>query len=138
MSNWNIYKYIITPFWQAWPLTIRWRLRQVDLLLSYYLFVITYLFCLFGFFRPTREVFTHMETSPWRMKGCKFWPMLVSEGSSACHTYCDTGHPLIMVISEKSWHLQLFPGFGSGAVLLLRLRLVATGNRTHNLPALTL
>ena len=26
------------------------------------------------------------------------WP-LSSEGSLACHTYCDTGHPFIMVIS---------------------------------------
>ena len=27
-------------------------------------------------FRPTREFFTQMETSPFPMKGCKFWPML--------------------------------------------------------------
>ena len=27
------------------------------------------------------------------------WP-LSSEGSLACHTYCDTGHPFITVISE--------------------------------------
>ena len=27
-------------------------------------------------YRPTREFFTHMETSPLPMKGCKFWPML--------------------------------------------------------------
>ena len=27
------------------------------------------------------------------------WP-LTSEGSLACHTYCDTGHPFIMVIPE--------------------------------------
>ena len=25
-------------------------------------------------------------------------------GSLACHTYCDTGHPFIMVISEDPWH----------------------------------
>ena len=25
---------------------------------------------------------------------------LNSEGSLACHTYCDTGHPFIMIISE--------------------------------------
>ena len=36
------------------------------------------------------------------MKGCKFWPMLstqshwaVLEGSLECHTYSDTGHPVI-------------------------------------------
>ena len=27
------------------------------------------------------------------------WP-LSSEGSLACHTFCDKGHPFIMVISE--------------------------------------
>ena len=31
------------------------------------------------------------------------WP-LSSEGSLACHTYCDTWHPFIMVISEDPWH----------------------------------
>ena len=39
------------------------------------------------------------------------WP-LSSEGSLACHTYYDTGHPFIMVISEDPWHSHL----GSGAV----------------------
>ena len=39
--------------------------------LCVYLFV-----CLFGVYRPTQEVFTHMETSPLQVKGCKFWPML--------------------------------------------------------------
>ena len=36
----------------------------------------TCLFCLSWIFRPTREFFTHMETSPLPVKGCKFWPML--------------------------------------------------------------
>ena len=27
-------------------------------------------------FSPTREFFTHLETSPLPVKGCKFWPML--------------------------------------------------------------
>ena len=31
------------------------------------------------------------------------WP-LSSGGSFACHTYCDTEHPYIMVISENPWH----------------------------------
>ena len=31
-------------------------------------------FCLFD--RPTREFFTHMETSPLPLKGCKFWHMI--------------------------------------------------------------
>ena len=33
--------------------------------------------CLFGIYLPTREFFTHMETSPLLVKGCKFWPMLI-------------------------------------------------------------
>ena len=31
------------------------------------------------------------------------WP-LSSKGSLECHTYCDTGHPFIMVIFEDPWH----------------------------------
>ena len=34
------------------------------------------------------------------------WP-LSSEGSLACHTYCDRGHPFIMVFSEDPWHSRL-------------------------------
>ena len=32
--------------------------------------------CLFGVYHPTREFFTHMETSPLPVKGCKILPML--------------------------------------------------------------
>ena len=31
-----------------------------------------YMICFFGVFRPTREFFTRMETSPLPVKGCKF------------------------------------------------------------------
>ena len=34
------------------------------------------------------------------------WP-LSSEGSLVCHTYCDTGHPIIIVIFEDPWHSHL-------------------------------
>ena len=61
---------------------------------------------------------------------------LSSEGSSAGHTFCDTGHPFIMVISEDHWHLS--PSFGSGAVtthyLLFRLESVAVKVQTPSLP----
>ena len=36
------------------------------------------------------------------------WP-LSSEVSLACHTYCDTVHSFIMVISEDPWHSHLMP-----------------------------
>ena len=41
---------------------------------------------------------------------------LSCEGSWACHTYCNMGHPFIMVISEHPWHSRLLPRIGSGAV----------------------
>ena len=62
--------------------------------------------CNWGF-HSTRKFFTHMETSPLPVKGFKFFTCarhswsLSSEGSLACQTYCDTGHPFIMVISEN-------------------------------------
>ena len=36
------------------------------------------------------------------------WP-LSREGSLVCHTYCDKGHPFIIVISEHPWHSHLMP-----------------------------
>ena len=36
------------------------------------------------------------------------WP-LTTEGSLACHTYNDTGHPFLMVVSEDQWHSHLMP-----------------------------
>ena len=56
------------------------------------------------------------------------WP-LSSEDSLACHTYCYTGHPFIMVIFEDPWHSQLLPS----VYLFLRLRSVTTGARTWSL-----
>ena len=49
-----------------------------------------------------------------------------------CHTSCDTGLPFIMVISEDPWHSHLLPSFWQWIChyLFLRLRSVATGNRT--------
>ena len=35
--------------------------------------------------------------------------LLSSEASLACHTYCDKGHPFIMVISEDPWNSHLMP-----------------------------
>ena len=35
---------------------------------------------------------------------------LSSEGSLTCHTYCDTGLPFIMVISEDPWHSHRIAG----------------------------
>ena len=39
----------------------------------------------------------------WRTCAKHLWP-LSREGALACHTYCDTGHPFIMVISKDLWH----------------------------------
>ena len=36
------------------------------------------------------------------------WP-LSSEGSLACHTYCDSGHWFMMVVSKDPWHSHLLP-----------------------------
>ena len=36
--------------------------------------------CLFGDIRPTQDFFTHLETSPLPVKGCKFWLMLDTYG----------------------------------------------------------
>ena len=64
------------------------------------------------------------------------WP-LCSEGSLEWYTYCYTGHPLIMVISEDPWHSHPLPSVWQRSChymyLFLRLRFVAAGIRTPNL-----
>ena len=43
---------------------------------------LTCCFVLFWVYRPTREFFIHMETSPLPVKDCKCWPML------GIHSHC--------------------------------------------------
>ena len=63
------------------------------------------------------------------------WP-LSNESSLACHTYCNTGYPFLMVISENPWHSYLLLSVlqWSCHYLFLRLRSIAAGIRTPNLP----
>ena len=60
--------------------------------------------------------------------------LLSSEGSLACHTYCDTGHSFKIVISEDPRHLHLLPRVWqwSCCYLFLRLESVVAGIRTPN------
>ena len=58
---------------------------------------------------------------------------LSSEGSLVCHTYCDSGHPFIMVFSEDPSHSHLMPSVWQWTCHYLFLR-VATGIWTPNLP----
>ena len=76
--------------------------------ITLFLFVIPFkiptlamIFYVFGVYRPTREYFTHMETSALPVKGYArhSWPVS-NEGSLACHSFCDTRNSLIMAISE--------------------------------------
>ena len=66
-----------------------------------------------GFFCPTGKLFTHMETScitGERLQLMTYawysWP-LSNESSLACHTYCNTGYPFLMVISENPRHTPI-------------------------------
>ena len=103
---------------------------NVHLQLILFIFV-----CLFVVYRPTREFFTQMDTSPFPViltYAQHFWK-LSSEGSLTCHIHCDTGLPFIMVISEDPWHSHLLPSVWQWSchTLFLRLRSVATGDRTQ-------
>ena len=73
-------------------LTLLWRVNLIvscsiwdDLLnafIWYFLTLKTVWICLFfEVFCPTREFFTHLETSPLPVKGWKFWPIL----GTYCH-----------------------------------------------------
>ena len=84
-----------------------------------------------------------MEKSPLPVKGCKFCHMPGTHGHWAvrvlwrANTYCDTGHPFIMVISEDTWHshLMLSVWHWSYHYLFQRLRYVAI-EKSNNQPTI--
>ena len=104
-----------------------------------FLYEIPTLFCLFVVYRPTREFCTHMEALPLPVKGCKFWPMLSTYGHeqwgifSVPHLMWPgasiyNGHlrgPVTLTPYAEQWSCHYF---------FLRLRSVASGIRTPNLP----
>ena len=70
---------------------------QIICLLVLFLFVV---------YRPFRKFFRIAGEGLQILTSLHSLP-LSSEGSLACHTYCVTGHPFIMAISEDSWHSHL-------------------------------
>ena len=60
---------------------------------------------------------------------------LSSEGSLACHLYCDTGHPFKMVMSEDPWHSHVLPSVWQWRCnyLFSRLGSITAGIRSPNL-----
>ena len=69
--------------------------------------------CLFGGFSSHSRIFHLYGDVTIAGEGLQIltyarhsWP-LSSEGSLACHTYCDTGHPFIMVICQDPLHFHL-------------------------------
>ena len=87
--------------------------------------------------RPTQEFFTHMETTSLLVKLQIFtynrhsWS-LRREGSFTCHTYCDTRHPFMMVISEDTWHSHLLPSVWQWSCHYPFLRLRSVASRIRN------
>ena len=64
--------------------------------------------------------------------------MAIEQWGWTCHTLSDRGLPFSMVISEDPWHSHLFPSVWQRSChyLFLRLRTVAPGILTPNLPLL--
>ena len=105
--------------------------------LFYILLLIHRIKCLFifGIYRPTWAFRTYGEVTIAGeglhiLTYARHSWLLRNEGSLAYHTYCDTGHPFIMIISEDPWHFTLLSVWqGSCHYLFFRLRSVATGDR---------
>ena len=60
----------------------------------------------------------------WCPNIAKYNLPLSSLGSWACHTYCDLGHPFIMVISEGLWHPHMLDSLCLSSCYYLCLRLM--------------
>ena len=56
------------------------RVFQKRLFRVWFLAILHIMFCLFIWSLSSHSIFTHMETSPLPVKGCKFWPMLGTHG----------------------------------------------------------
>ena len=67
------------------------------------------------------------------VKGSKFWTTVVTYGHrvsnchSTCHTFCDKGHPFIMVISEDPRHSHLLLSSGGFTTCFNDLALLRQG-----------
>ena len=96
----------------------------------------------FGVFRPTREFFTHKETSSLSVKSCKFQTMLGTHDRRAVSVQkcakMSTGTSAYnhMVIFEDTWHSHLLASVWQWSChyLFWTLRSAAAGIRTPNLP----
>ena len=96
-------------------------------------FVVAFL----GFFVPLKNGDVTITGEGLKLLICARHSMpFSSEVSRACHTYCDTGHPFTMVISEDPWHSRPLPNVWqlSCHYLFLRHRSVVAGIRTTNFP----
>ena len=89
-------------------LFLRWTMWPMDLLV----FLVVYL----GFYMPLENFSLNdiwrRHHYWWRASNLDLYIALMSIEQwefLACHTYCDTGHPFTMVISEDLWHSHLFP-----------------------------
>ena len=65
--------------------------------------------CSFGVYRPTGQFLFSLIWRRHHYRSMLNTDMAIKQwGFLACmHTYCDTGHLYIMVISEDPWHLNL-------------------------------
>ena len=97
-------------------LKVGWNsLKFSDIILIIF-FLLSFLF-VSGLYHPTRDFFYSYGdvtiTSEWLQYltfARRSWSFS-SKGSLACHTYWDTWHPFIMVISENPWHELSLPVF---------------------------
>ena len=72
-----------------------------------------------------------MSPYQWRASNTQHSRSLSSEGSLACHIYCDRDHPLIMVITEDPRHLHVLNACQRSCLTTFnRLRSVSTRDQT--------
>ena len=89
--------------------------KMFSLEVTIFLFNSNKIVCLFGVFRRTQysypiHSYEDVTITGEELKILKYafelWPFS-SEGPSVWHTYCDTGHLFMIVISDDPWHSHL-------------------------------
>ena len=125
---------MLLPTWSVFVVLsgIRYILQFCETLFKRYICLFV---CLFGGFHSYGDI-TIAKKGLQIFTNARHSLPLNSDGSLACHIYCNIGYPFVMVISEDPCHSNLLPSVyqWSCQYLFIRLRYVADGIRTHNLP----
>ena len=109
IEQWHDYRHVIVQHYYRY-VDMQHNYRHVNMQLMHWYVNMQHNYSLFlwGFLSHSTIFLSYGDLKGLQILTCArhSWP-LSNEGCLAYHTYCDMGHPFIMVICEDSWHSHL-------------------------------